>query len=76
MPQEGAEAARYFGWYSNRARGERKKQGLLRPGDEPEEARSDDVTVLDISDYDPPRLTSKTWRQLIHKVWEGFGIRA
>jgi hypothetical protein len=42
----------------------------LRPGDEPEQARSDDVTVLDVSDYDPPRLTSKTWRQLIHKVWE------
>jgi len=30
----------------------------------------DDVTVLNVSDYDPPRLTSKTWRQLIHKVWE------
>ena len=26
--------------------------------------------MLDVSDYDPPRLTSKTWRQLIHKVWE------
>jgi hypothetical protein len=60
----------YFGWYSNRARGERKKRGLLRPGDEPEEGRSDDVTVLDVSDYDPPRHASKTWRQLIHKVWE------
>ncbi len=32
--------------------------------------RSNDVTVPDVSDYDPPRLTSKTWRQLIHKVWE------
>ena len=60
----------YYGWYSNRARGERKKRGMLRPGNEPEEGRSDDVTVLDVSDYDPPRLTSKTWRQLIHKVWE------
>ena len=61
---------RYYGWYSNRARGERKKRGMLRPGNEPEEGRSDDVTVLDVSDYDPPRLTSKTWRQLIYKVWE------
>ena len=60
----------HFSWYSNRARGERKKQGLLRPGGEPEKGRSDDVTVLDVSDYDPPRLTSKTWRQLIHQVWE------
>jgi hypothetical protein len=60
VPQEGAEAARYFGWYSNRARGERKKRGMLRPDDEPEEVRSDDVAVLDVSDYDPPQLTSKT----------------
>ena len=60
----------HYGWYSNRAGGERKKRGMLRPGDEPEEGCSDDVTVLDVSDYDPPRLTSKTWRQLIHKVWE------
>jgi hypothetical protein len=42
----------------------------LRPGDEPADGCSDDVTVLNVSDYDPPRLTSKTWRQLIHKVWE------
>jgi hypothetical protein len=53
----------HHGWYSNRAKGERKKRGMLRPGDEPEEERSDDVTVLDVSDYNPPRLASKTWRQ-------------
>ena len=70
MPQEGAKAARYYGWYSNRARGERKKRGMPRPGDEPEEERSDDVTVLNVSEYDPPRLTSKTRRQLIHEVWD------
>jgi hypothetical protein len=30
-----------------------------------------DVTVLDISDYDykRPRVSSKTWRQLIKKIW-------
>jgi len=60
----------YHGGYSNRARGERRKQGLLRPGDEPAEGCSNDVTVLNVSEYDPPRLTSKTWRQLIHKVWD------
>ena len=51
---------RYFSWYSNRARGARNKRGMLRPGDEPEEVGSDDATVLDVADYDPPRLTSKT----------------
>jgi len=42
----------------------------LRPGYEPEEAHSGDVTVLNVCEHEPPRLTSKTWRQLIHKVWE------
>jgi hypothetical protein len=63
IPPKSYQVVRYYGWYSNRARGERKKRGMLRPGDEPEEGRSDDVTVLDVSDYDPPRLTPKTWRQ-------------
>ena len=47
-----------------------RQRGLLRPGYEPEEERSGDVRVLDVCEYEPPRLTSKTWRQLIHKVWE------
>ncbi|MEA3385144.1 MAG: hypothetical protein U9Q89_01615, partial [Thermodesulfobacteriota bacterium] len=29
-----------------------------------------DFTILDISDYDPPHVPSKTWRELIKKVWE------
>ena len=70
IPPKGYQMVRYYAWYSNRARGERKKRGIVRPGDELEAARSDDLTVLNVSEYDPPRLTSKTWRQLIHKVWE------
>ena len=60
IPPKGYQMACYFGGYSNRARGERKKRRMLRPDHEPEAARSKDVTVLDVSDYDPPRLTSKT----------------
>jgi hypothetical protein len=26
--------------------------------------------VLDVADHQPPRVPSKTWRQLIQKVWE------
>jgi hypothetical protein len=46
-----------------------------------------DFTILDVSDYEPPRAPSKTWRELIksfvvekrrvRKVWEmifGFKI--
>ncbi|MBE9580821.1 MAG: hypothetical protein IMF18_04295 [Proteobacteria bacterium] len=29
-----------------------------------------DFTILDVSDYDPPCVPSKTWRELIKKVWE------
>ena len=29
-----------------------------------------DFTILDVSDYNPPHVPSKTWRELIKKVWE------
>ena len=43
---------------------------MLRPGDKPpgkDDGR--DFTILDVSD-DPPHVPSKTWRELIKKVWE------
>ena len=30
----------------------------------------DDLDVIDVSDYHPPRIPSKKWRELIKKVWE------
>jgi hypothetical protein len=59
---------RYYGWYSNRSREDRREAGLLKPGEEP--AKEPDSTVLDVSAYDPPRIPPSTWRQLIKKVWE------
>jgi hypothetical protein len=51
--------------------GERRKEGMLRPGDKPPEKEDNvDFTILDVSDYDPPRVPSKTWRELIKNVWE------
>jgi len=51
--------------------GQRCKEGMLRPGDNsPEKKDSEDFTILDVSDYEPPRAPSKTWRELIKKVWE------
>ncbi len=48
-------------WYSNRSSRDRNKAGLPRPGDEPaSSAQSLDVTVLDVSDYKPPRIPSIT----------------
>ena len=58
-------------WYSSRSRGDRIKAGLLRPGDEPPQGgNTNEVIGLDVSDYQPPRIPSKTWRELIKKIWE------
>jgi len=44
---------------------------MLRPGDNPPEKKdSVDFTILNVSDYDPPHVPSKTWRELIMKVWD------
>jgi len=56
---------RYYGWYSNRARGERAKREA-----EPGAPEATDVDVIDVSEYHPPRIPSKKWRELIKKVWE------
>ena len=61
---------RYFGFYSNKSRGMRRKQGILRPGDEPVPEVPADVDIIDVSEYNPPRLPSKTWRECIKKIWE------
>ncbi|MCP4622154.1 MAG: hypothetical protein GY850_01325 [bacterium] len=44
--------------------------GSLRPGNDSEDCLRDGVTILDVSDYHPLLVASKTWRQLIHKVWK------
>jgi len=51
--------------------GQRRKEGMPRPGDKPPGKEDGvDFTILDVSDYDPPHVRSKTWRELIKKVWE------
>ena len=57
---------RYYGWYSNRARGERAKKQAEAA--EPESQAG--IQVIDVSDYQPRRLPSKKWRELIKQVWE------
>ncbi len=38
---------RYYGWYSNKSRGMRLKQGVVRPGDELFETASE-VEIIDV----------------------------
>ncbi len=51
---------RYYGWYSNKSRGIRKKQGIERSSDEP--VADKDIEIIDVSDYQPQPIPSKSWR--------------
>jgi hypothetical protein len=59
----------YYGWYSNKSRGVRKKQGILKPGEPPEQVPAN-IEIIDVSDYQPPRMPSKKWRECIKKIYE------
>ena len=55
---------RYYGWYSNKMRGQRLKRADAEPVDVPE------GEVIDVSAFKPRRIPPKKWRELIKKVWQ------
>ena len=58
-------AERYYGWYSNKMRGQR-----LKRADAEAEAAEAGGEVVEVSEPKPRRIPSKKWRELIKKVWE------
>ena len=61
---------RYYGWYSNppaeragKSRGIRKKQGIERSAHEQVAVPDKDIEIIEVSDYQPPRIPSKSWRE-------------
>jgi hypothetical protein len=69
IPEKNFQLVRYYGWYSNRSRGNRQKRGQLKPQDDSAEI-AETIEVLDISEHQPRKIPSKTWRECIKKVWE------
>ena len=61
---------RYYGWYSNKMRGRRAKRA-----DEEVQTEGDAVEVIDVSAYEPRRIPSKKWCELIKNVWEADPLR-
>ncbi len=51
IPEKSFQVVRYYGCYSNKSRGMRLKQGIVRPGDEPVNESERNVEVIDLSDY-------------------------
>jgi hypothetical protein len=65
IPDKSFQLVRYYGWYSNKMRGQRIKRA------EPEGGSTDaGGEVIDVSAFKPRRIPSKKWRELIKKVWE------
>jgi hypothetical protein len=56
---------RYYGWYSNKMRGQRARAEHVAPCPEAE-----GTSTIDIAEHRPRRIPSRKWRDLIKKVWE------
>ncbi|MDA1088379.1 MAG: transposase [Verrucomicrobia bacterium] len=65
IPDKSFQLVRYYGWYSNKMRGQRDKQAV-----EEAKAAGNAVTIIDVSEHRPRRIPSAKWRELIKKVWE------
>ena len=78
IPDKRFQMVRYYGWYSNKMRGQRRKR------EEEEAARESAATAeqgrgavasaaIEIIEHlalKPRRIPSRSWRELIKKVWE------
>ncbi len=71
VPEPSFQLVRYYGWYSNRMRGDRKKQEEWEKGKkEDENETTEDSKIIDIQNYKPKRIPQLMWRECIKKVWE------
>lgn len=66
IPDKSFQLVRYYGWYSNKMRGQRDK----RAAEEAQAAGVQAVQIIDVSEHQPRRISSAKWRELIKKVWE------
>ncbi len=66
IPEKSFQLVRYYGWYSNRMRGDRKKQE--QAAQRHEQTVNDEV--IDIRSRKPRRIPPLMWRECIKKIWE------
>jgi hypothetical protein len=64
IPDKSFQLVRYYGWYSNRTRGDRRKHGLLKP-EEQVDAPADADNILHITVAPQKKIPSRTWRECI-----------
>ncbi len=69
IPEPSFQLARYYGWYSNRMRGDRRKKEERGRGEDDGLAAQDNK-IIDIRNYKPKRIPQLMWRECIKKIWE------
>lgn len=72
IPEKGAPTVKYYGYYSNKARGQRRsKEDTVGQAPRLPSAESvDDTWQLERSPYKRRKIPSRAWRELIKKVWD------
>jgi hypothetical protein len=72
IPDKSFQLVRYYGWYSNKMRGQRLKREVEREAAsaQGEPTALINVEAIDVSVFTPRRRPSRKWRELIQKVWE------
>ncbi len=71
IPEPYFQLTRMYGWYSNRMRGDRKKQEERgKEKREGENEITEDSKIIDVRNYKPKRIPQLMWRECIKKVWE------
>jgi ribosomal protein S27E len=67
--QKKVQLVRYYGWYSNKMRGQRDKHAT-----EEAKAAGQAVVIIDVSEHKPRRIPSPKWRELAKRVREADPI--
>ena len=74
IPEKSQQLTRYYGYFSNKTRGQRLKREeqsldsslISEINFDPTSIPIDEIETIDVSKYKPPRLPPKTWREGVH----------
>jgi hypothetical protein len=68
IPEKGAQTVKYYGYYSNKARGQRAKAvGRAGPPGQPTAGNSEIAQPQSIT---PRKIPARAWRELIKRAWD------
>ena len=77
IPDKRFQMVRYYGWYSNKMRGQRRKRAEEAACESAATAQqgcgalaSAAIEIIEHPALKPRRIPSQSWRELIKKVWE------